>query len=298
MWKLLIIKLGEPLLALIIGVYLYRNPETKTLGEMVLVFGGMLLVHRSFFFADISLLVKERIDEAQSKILALHAPLEKVQQVIDLSERSNVQSLRVLQGEYLGLTEERLARERQRIIDDAVSSLKSLSNSRRTPILEEPDFYDWLYSEFDQAQAGSKIQIVSMDEDLEWNDTPQEMEYFRKNVAAAKRGVSVERVFVFTDERLVQAANNKFIFAHRTGNDAKLTGRRVNKEEFARKAPTAMHDAGQGFIIFDDRLAIVDVFSADGKARGYVTLSETDLRLYRETFKRFKSLSAPLAFPA
>ena len=296
-WSLLVAGV-EVVFLFAVGLYLSADPKYQVLSSIWTVVGAVLVVHRQFVIFEVRNELKETKKSIDASLLAIASPLKKAAEVVDLSSRSDVQSVSVVLHEYLRLGEEKLAPERQRIVLDAIAALKSLNTTMKTPTLEEPDFYQWLYREFDNAVPGSRIQIVSMDEAVEWNDTFQEQQYFKKNVDAAKRGVIVERIFFFSSQRLSEAAGNKFIRAHGEGNTTRLIGRRVDRATFSLAAPTAVKDAGQGFILVNDRFAIVDVFSSDGQARGYVTFDPNEVQKYRETFKRFHSLSAPLVFPS
>jgi len=295
-WRNALLTVLEALLTLGIGVYLYLNPDTKTLGEITIVVSTILVINRAISSLDTLLALGAQAKEITSQYGQLANPITKIGEIIDVSTRADVGSIKVLIDEYLALSEDKLSAVRQGVIDAAIASLRELRSTMRTPILEEPDFYSWLYREFDHAAPGTHIQIVSVDEELEWMDTPQELEYFNRNVAAAKRGVIVERIFLFSDTRLKEAASNSFIYAHRKGSGTKLLGRYVNRDTFSKIAQSAVRDAGQGFIVFDDRFAIVDVFSSDGKARGYVTFLKSDIKKFGETFERFKNLSSLLVF--
>lgn len=297
MWRLsLIVAFIEIAFLFLVGLYLSANEQYAGLSSIWVVVGAVLVIHRLFLIFELKSETKSIRDTIEKSVGSLKEPLKKIADVIDISSKSDVASINTLLRLFLSLREEKLAPERQRIVETAVHSMKSLNTSMKTPVLEEPDFYRWLKREFDNAPPGAKIQIVSMDEPLEWNDSYQEQEYFKRNVGAAQRGAKVERIFVFSAERLPEAGKNKFIRAHAEGNDTGLIGRKVDRESFQRSAPVAYKDAGQGFILVDGKFTIVDVFSDDGQARGYVTFNESEVEKYRETFERFHSLSAPLVF--
>jgi hypothetical protein len=297
-WWPFLVTFVEVVFLFAVGLFLSTDQKYEALSSIWAVVGVVLVVHRQFVIFEVRSELKETKKSIEVSLSAIASPLQKAAEVVDLSNRSDVQSMNVFLKEYLRLGEEKLAPERQRIVVDAIAALKLLNSTMKTPTLEEPDFYQWLYHEFDNAAPGTRIQIVSMDEAVEWNETFQEQQYFKKNVEAAKRGVLLERIFFFSSERLTEAAKNKFIRAHGEGNTTRLIGRRVDRATFSTAAPTAVRDAGQGFILVNDRFVIVDVFSSDGQARGYVTFDPNEVQKYRETFKRFHSLSAPLVFPA
>lgn len=295
-WWYLVVAVVEVIFLAAVGMYLATDPKYAALSTIWAVVGVVLVVHRQFVIFEFRNEMKETKKALENAINSLVLPIKKASEIVDLTARSEVNSIGLILSEYLRLNEEKLAPERTRIIDSAISSLKYLNSSMKTPTLEEPDFYQWLYREFDAATPGSTIKIVSMDEPVEWNDTYQEQQYFKKNVDAAKRGVLVERIFFFSSERLQEAGRNKFIRAHGDGNTTRLIGRRVDKASFSKAAPTAVKDAGQGFILINDKFAIVDVFSPDGLARGYVTFDLTEVQKYKETFQKFYGMSAPLVF--
>ncbi|WP_156886818.1 hypothetical protein [Pleomorphomonas oryzae] len=295
-WWSLVVALVEVFFLFGVGIYLSADPKYSALSAIWMIVSVVLVVHRQFLVFEFRNEMKETKKNLENTFNVLVSPIKKASEIVDLSASSEIGSVGIILSEYLRLKEERLSPERTRIIESAIASLKLLNSSMKTPTLEEPDFYRWLYREFDDAAPGSRIQIVSMDEPVEWNNTIQEQTYFEKNKAAAKRGVMVERVFFFSAERLKEARKNKFILAHAEANTTRLIGRRVDRESFIKSAPTAVKDAGQGFVLINSKFAIVDVFSPDGQVRGYVTFDQSEVQKYKETFQKFYGLSAPLVF--
>jgi len=135
-----------------------------------------------------------------------------------------------------------------------------------------------------------------MDEELEWTDTPDEHEFWRRNKEAAQRGASIERIFVFAPGRLAEARENPAIYGHREGSETGVIGKVVDRERLEKRAPEAVASAGQGFILIDDEQAIVDVFSPDGFARGYVTFNSAEVSNYIRLFEKFEAVAHPLRF--
>lgn len=256
----------------------------------------LFVINRVISTIDVTLLNNENTKKLADKIDSAQRPLLNMSKIVDVSDGLKVEQISKLHATYISVTEEKLGAVRDKIIADALKDLVELKTTMRTPVLEEPDFYSWLFQTFDSATRGSTIRIVSMNEDLEWTDTPQEKKFFGCNVSAAKRGVRIERIFFFDKQGLGKSRDNQYIYAHRQGNIPNLIGRRVEATSFRQTAQTAVRDAGQGFILVDKKFVIVDVFSSDGKARGYVTFHEAEVAKYVQTFDRFSSLAFPLIY--
>ncbi|MGA4604204.1 hypothetical protein [Pseudoalteromonas maricaloris] len=276
----------EAVLAFGIGLYLYRNPELKALGEVVLVLGFL------FIFNRVSTLIQvEGIIEKKTEDLKV---LGKLKEVLDFSSTCKIELIQEVYNLYISISDPRLNKTKDSMLREVIQKLQALSLNKRTPTLEQPDFYKWLYDEFDSLKKGDFVGAVSMDAELEWDESEEEIRYFEKNINAVARGAIVERVFVKERNKLPEAKSNKYIAAHALGNSYGLDGYFVDLDRFKKSAQTAFQDAGQGFILINRKMVIVDQFSDDGAARGYVSFDPIEIQKYIDTYEKLKSLSGNL----
>jgi|CXWL01.1.fsa_nt_gi hypothetical protein len=300
-----ILTLVEVVAFVVIGLILEgRAKDDRDLVNTFWVISIVMVVSRLILTVDFRSEIDERTDQLGERLAAAERELaESTQRLkdlgksIDIHHSSGIDDVVGIGQSYTSITHHRLQEIKDKIVRATAVELERLRFELRTPVLDEPDFYRWLYHEFESARTGTRVRIVSMDEPLEWTDTHEEREYWRHNLEAAKRGASIERVFVFDDKRLVEARNNPRIFGHRQGSDTGVVGKFVDKEKFSKNSPKAISDAGQGFIVFNDELVIVDVFSPDGQARGFITFNSTEVRRYAELYSKFDAVAQPLTFP-
>jgi len=278
----------EILVLVVIGFIINLDPSNQELTSVFAVISTIIVISRVFSSIDNTLLVEEKIDEVAS-------PIRTLAQSVDINTSSKLDDIKVISNIYLMIGNPQLKSIKDGILQRTIRELEQLNYEQRTPVLDEPDFYKWLYTEFQNAKY--TIHVASMDEPLEWTDTPEEEKFYRINVEAAQRGVDLIRVFVFEPVRLSTARKNKSIYGHRKGSDTKLIGKYVNKGKFAKSAQSAIDDAGQGFIVIDERLVIIDVFSQDGQARGYITFNPVDIKKYEALFRKFDIVAQDLEFP-
>lgn len=295
-WTSWILTIIQAVALYFITIYLISNPDLTHLAETFGIISVIFVLNRVISTIDFSLIHSESTKRLMQQMNGMGSSIANISRIIETGDSLEVDQIKQIHSAYISLTEEKLGAIRDRIIAKALSELRELRATMRTPVMEEPDFYNWLYQTFDSAKSGSTISIVSMNETLEWTDTPQEKRFFECNVSAAKRGVKIERIFYFDNDARAKSRSNQYIYAHRKNNVPNLIGKCVDASSFKRAAPTAVHDAGQGFILVDNRFAIVDVFSLDGKARGFVTFNAVEVSNYAETFQRFNSLSTPLIY--
>jgi hypothetical protein len=128
--------------------------------------------------------------------------------------------------------------------------------------------------------------------DAEWDNSPEEQEFLTANVEAANRGATVERVFILSYDQLDQCLANPAIQRH-MGEVPGLRAFFVTREYLRSRDPELLERAGAGFFKIGKRVALVDMFSQDEKARGFVTMEQSRLQDLEQTFNRLKILSSP-----
>jgi hypothetical protein len=302
-WVLTLIEI-----ALFVGLGIFLEKQVKAgdrdLVNTFWVISVVLVVSRLILTVDFRGEIQERTEQlevrlgnSEEQMSELNDRLADLGKSIDIHHSRGIDDVVNIGQSYTSITHPRLQDLKDKIVRSASVELERLRFESRTPVLDEPDFYRWLYHEFATAQSGTLIRIVSMDAPLEWTDTHEEREYWRHNLEAVKRKASIERIFVLDDKRLAEAKQNPVIFEHRQGSDSGVIGKVVQRDKMSKNSPKDFSDAGEGFILFGDELAIVDVFSPDGQARGFITFNSTEVRRYSELYSKFDAVARPLVFP-
>lgn len=286
---------AEAIIFFIITIGIFQFASTPglplTFGCLSLIF----VVHRLLSVIEFERVFSQRFDALDESFKKDTERLNVLGSIVNLSQLDMPEKIRELASATLSVTEKGLDDYKDVIVEDAISNMKKLVQSKRTPVLQQIDFYKWLIREFKVAPAGIKFEIVSMDEELEWTDTIEEKEFLDANLEAAKRGVLITRIFVFSKGRFVAARENKGIYAHRDSGKSGLIGYVVDRQEVEKKALDAVRVAGQGFIIVDRKRVIVDKFE-DMEARGYVTFEPKEVARYISTYETFAILKRRLSF--
>ena len=148
--------------------YLKFTPSLAHLSDVFAIVSVLFVINRVISTIDVTLLNNENTKKLADKIDSAQRPLLNMSKIVDVSDGLKVEQISKLHATYISVTEEKLGAVRDKIIADALKDLVELKTTMRTPVLEEPDFYSWLFQTFDSATRGSTIRIVSMNEDLEW----------------------------------------------------------------------------------------------------------------------------------
>ncbi|MEP0961317.1 MAG: hypothetical protein ABJQ70_03525 [Roseobacter sp.] len=281
----------------LLGAGLYKFSSIENLGLIFWSLGLIFVIHRVVSTIETKKLFSDRMDVLDENLGAETLKIDAIASIVDLSQQRLHEKVRHLNSDYLAITEPKLRSYKEKILDEAISRLSNLQHRRKTPILQELEFYNWLKKEFMEAGSDTVFEIVSMDEDLEWQDTPEEKEFLEANLAAARNGATINRIFVFEQDRMASAKENVGIFHHRVNARKGLNGFVVDSTSIRQKAPTAVEQAGQGFIIVNRQRVIVDRFE-DGEARGFVTFEPSEVASYIEAYELISTAKSPLDFSA
>jgi len=139
----------------------------------------------------------------------------------------------------------------------------------------------------EQANAGSHIWAISLMLDCEWNESPYEERFLALNLDAVGKGVEVQRLFVVEKDKVPQFLTNKGVRAHIDNKVDNLKAFVIVKERLKESDPDLLTEIGDGFIAFDDRVALVDKSSGSG-IRGYVTMNAVEIAQLKKIFEQLK----------
>jgi hypothetical protein len=128
----------------------------------------------------------------------------------------------------------------------------------------------------------------------EWDDSAPEQRFVEANLAVATRA-KIDRIFVMPLDQVVAARDNPTIRPHFSDEQPEnLRGFFVDADRLHHADRRLAERLGDGFIAFDDRVALIDLHSTDGSARGKVTMRSGDLRRIDRTFSELLVHSRPL----
>jgi hypothetical protein len=218
-----------------------------------------------------------RLDERFQKV-------DRLAEVFDLSESCEVDELGSLISNYLAIPEPELARVKNSVIATARDDLSRLATEKSSGELPSGEYYSWLLPMLGKARQGAVIRALSMMMDCEWDDSEPERRFIQENIDAAERGVVVERVFVSTSAVMLQAIEKMPAVRPQLAfqQPSNLKGFFVDHSYLERSDAGLLKKLGDGFIDIDGRVALVDLHSIDGSARGEVTMRQAELSKLRD----------------
>jgi hypothetical protein len=277
----------ESAVAFGIGSLLYFPLHNTDLGKLTWAFGAIFAAGR---FA------------AEARLEKALEPVTKLADVTDLTQNTDVDELRNLQITYLKITEPEFKAVKDLIIGDSRDALLRLAQDKTSGALSAGEYYIWLLPILEQTKPGSKVRALSVMMDSEWDDSPVERRFLELSIAAAERGVEIVRVFVIDEKKVGDALKNKAVRVQtKEEGPARFRGMLVGRNYLKKADPALFGRLGDGFICFDERVALIDIASPDGQARGQVTMSGPDIarlvRLHDQLIIHSTELSTSQASP-
>jgi len=272
-----LISLFEVFVTGAIGILFYWPLDNKVVAWVVWAVGLLFMLSRVL-----------TIHQLRSSLQRQNDDLNRLAKVIDIRSSCNVDGVSKLLDTYLNITEPEFRRVKDSLVAEALEKLNNLRHERRSGKLVTSEYYEWLLPILDTVGKGNTIKAVSCMFNAEWDDSSAERKFIEGNLAAADKGAMVERVFISTLDTLREAVNNEAISAHclERYQETKLTGYYVDIEKLKTKEPDLVRMAGDGFIIFNSRVALVDDF--DQTIRGRVTMNESEIHTLERTFDRLR----------
>jgi len=271
----------EAVLTIGIGLLLYFPLKNRDLGSITWSIGALITV-----------------SQLKSEF-AIQQEFKQVQQLaetLDLTQSSSVSELRDLYSVYLRITEEEFAPVKNSIVREAMQSLLALANDKVSSPLPSGEYYSWILPMLEKVPSGTTIRAISLMMAAEWDNSPSERKFLESSIAAATRGVEIRRIFVTARATMVSALPNEAIRAHMSrSHPASIRGYFVDVDWLQERDPTLHARLGEGFISFGDHVALVDVFSPNGEARGRVTMNSAELTRLMNVFSQLEVHSEEVA---
>lgn len=231
-------------------------------------------------------------DDRQSQDAALTSKFKKVDRLsdlVDLSPKSDLGELRTLVDRYSQIVDPEFFEAKDEVIHTSLTRLNAILQERRTDKLSTGAYYKFLLELLASVKPGETLYAVSTGEDVEWDESPQEERFFDANRQIVVRGGGVVRYFVYPKTGFIQAKEaNEKIAAHFQGT--RLGGMFVDKDRLKATDAALFGAIGQGFIMVERRIAVVDVFG--DQPRGYVTKNRDELDRYWKALQQLSQLAS------
>ncbi len=269
----------QAVLTLIIVLYLYLDNQA-VLAETVGIIGSFLTLG----YLALSVLVDREV--------------KKVSVLMDLPSPDDIVEIKNVIRAYNEVGQSKFAPYKSQAIHECTDYLHRLSNMKMIE-LKTGDYYVKLREMLQKAPPDEKIRAVSTVSEDAWTSLRQ-MDYLEECIAAAKREVVIERIFVTTDERLKNRDFQEVLSKHKEN----MVGRVALDKHLQEADSRLVGQCGDGFVIFGSRAVMIDSWKKDEKQGGHPyegsgILSENPMHIsdYALRYKRlrFNSRKWPFA---
>ena len=160
----------------------------------------------------------------------------------------------------------------------------------RTNNLEIGKFYNAINSYFKKLNKESYLWCASTMLQDEWTEEPQEMKFRVTNLEVANRGVNVERIFIFSKDKIKEFRENKTLKIYIQSNIKTLY---IDYDEIKEKNPKLLKIVANGWDGIDKSTLIVDL-PEGAKQRGYVSQNTKEVMEAYNCFQELKKYSKNL----
>lgn len=160
----------------------------------------------------------------------------------------------------------------------------------KTPNLEIGKFYKTINNYFKKLNKESYLWCASTMLQDEWTEAPQEMKFRVINLEVANRGVNVERIFIFSKDKIKEFKNNKTLKIYMQSNIKTLF---VDYDEIKEKNPKLLKIVANGWDGIDKSTLIVDLPEGK-KERGYISKNTKEVIKAYNCFQELKKYSKSL----
>ena len=162
--------------------------------------------------------------------------------------------------------------------------------NKRTENLETGKFYKAINNCFKKLNKESYLWCASTMLEDEWTDSPQEMKFRLINLEAANRGVNVERIFIFSKDKIKEFKNNKTLKIYMQSNIKTLY---VDLDEINQRNPNLIKIVGNGWDGIDKDFLIADL-PETSKQRGYISKNTKEVMRAYNCFQVLKKYAREL----
>lgn len=163
-------------------------------------------------------------------------------------------------------------------------------NNKRTKKLKNGEFYNAINKYFRGLNKNSYLWCASIMLEDEWTEEPQEMKFRLINLEAANRGAKIERIFIFSKNRLKEFRNNKTLKIYMQSN---IDTMYVDYDELLEKDPKLLKIVGSGWDGIDSDILIADL-PEHSIERGYISKNTKDIVKAYNCFQELKKYAVSL----
>ena len=163
-------------------------------------------------------------------------------------------------------------------------------NNKRTKKLRNGEFYNAINKYFRGLNKNSYLWCASTMLEDEWTEEPQEMKFRLINLEAANRGAKIERIFIFSKNKLKEFKNNKTLKIYIQSN---IDTMYVDYDELLEKDPKLLKIVGSGWDGIDKDILIADL-PEHSIERGYISKNTKDIVKAYNCFQELKKYSKKL----
>lgn len=260
------------------------------LGIIFLVWVGLDLAEITWIVgALLSLTRYALVTKFEAELL----PVRTMSQVLDLQRKLPSDEFQELVRKYLEITEPEFSSVKESVVSECLNRLDKLAREKTSEVLETGDYFNWLFPALEAANEGDEIWAISMMMDIEWEESQPEETFLELNLAAADRGVAVERIFVVRREQYGTLLSNKYIKGQYDHIGTHLHLLVAEREYLERRDPRLLEALGDGLIGVNDRVVLVDVSAPEG-FRGYVTMNTAEILRRRRLYNNLRVNARPM----
>lgn len=147
--------------------------------------------------------------------------------------------------------------------------------------------YDWLYSCIENTDMNDKVMAISFCNDNEWNGNKEEIEWTNLNIDALKRGVMMQRIFIYPDNKKELVLNNKYISKFLDYKKHNLQLLFISERRVKEVLKERINEIIPGVLTFNDDIAFIDV-TDDVDNRGYTIFNKEKINTFYEIYNILK----------
>lgn len=159
-----------------------------------------------------------------------------------------------------------------------------------TKPLETGKFYKAINKYLKQLNKESYMWCASTMLEDEWTEEPLEMQFRVANLEAANKGVNIERIFIFSKNKIKEFKENKTLKIYMQSNIKTMF---VDYDEIKEKEPKLLEIVGEGWDGIDKDTLILDLPEKSSQ-RGYITINKKEVQKAYDCFKKLKKYSKDL----
>lgn len=261
----------EVVIALVFGLIFYFILKNQTLAELTWILGPALSISRNAFENH----MEDKFDM-----------LSKLTNYVDF--RSNVKKeFEEMVDLYTQITEADFSEIKEDIIKESKNKLSKLAHDKRSDELNTGEYFKWLFKFLSDTKRGARIWAISMNLEIEWNKSQEEDTFLELNLEAAKRKVTVERIFVIKEKSVQELMNNIYIKSQLDATGEYFIPLFVTKEHLEEVDKKLLDSLGQGIIAVDRQVVLIDIASEDG-FRGVVTMNPIEIDTWVKRYEQLR----------